>query len=222
MYLFLAPHRELGAELPVRRGLKNSTRDDLLVSLENNAFSDNVTEQTLEQFALLVCQKSVNLTRKAGLLLDISISVSTVNMDSISSHARRALATMLMNAIEYSFYERSSGMLSIHLADLPKQRLRISVSDNGWGPDVVDGTRACRLENLDTFGDLTVTPAYSDGTGMMTALTVDRKRLQEKSATTRTVTSALLSHHARAPRLWSEAVPSDTVSTIESLAVNVL
>jgi len=222
MYLFLAPHRELRTELPAHRGRKNSIRYDLVVSLENNAISNNITEQTLEQFALLVCQKSVNRTRQSGLRLNISLKISTVNMDSISSHVRRALATMLMNTIEFSFYERSSGMLSIHLTDLPKQRLRISVSDNGWGPDVVDGTRACHLENLDKFGDLIVTPAYSDGTGMMTTLTVDRKRLQEKSATARPMKSVLLSHHSRAPQLYPESVRCDTIPKIESLAENVL
>lgn len=222
MYLFLAPHRELRTELPAHRGLKHSIRDDLVVCFVNNTASESATAETLEQFALLVCQKSVNRTRKAGLRLDISLNISTVNMSSISSHARRMLATMLMNAIEYSFYERSSGVISIHLADLPKQRLRISVSDNGWGPDVVDGRRACRLENLDGFGDLTVTPAYSDGTGMITTLTVDRKRFQEKSISSTSVNSVQLSHHAHALRLHPKTAFSASFSKIESLAANVL
>ena len=188
----------------------------------NNPATECSKAETLAHFLLGVCQNSVSRTPKGGLWLDISLNISTVNIESISSHVRRFLATMLMNVIEYSFYERSSGEISIHLADLPKQRLRISAFDNGWGPDAVDGRCACRLENFDTLGDLTVTPAYSDGTGMMTTLTVDRKRLQGKSATARPTKSILLSHCSRALQLCPENLPCNTVPKIESYAGNVL
>ncbi|MBS0988553.1 hypothetical protein JK182_07725 [Acetobacter okinawensis] len=220
MYLFLAPHRAFLAEFSNHLGLKHSMQDHHILCFDNSVDAQSATEQTLQQFARLVCQQSVNRTRKSCLHLDISFNTSVATIVPIASYVRTALATMLINTIEYSFYERSSGVISIHLSDLPQQQLRISVADNGWGPDAVGGTHTAHLKNLDTLGDLTVAAAYPDGTGMMTTLTVDTNRLQEKSATASSVKSDMLPRQTHTERFYPDT--TDTISKIESLTLNVL
>lgn len=181
MDLFLAPHHERGGRSKDSQAPGKLPEGHLASVLRKAMDTGDFTLQALEAFASCVCQETVHCVRKTGLSLRLSFDMPTKNAFSMALPVRNALAEMLANTIEHSFYERSSGTITIQIAELPQRSLRLSIYDNGWGPDVVEGIRAGHLENLRRFGALTVSAACLDGTGMVTTLMIDRNGLQHRS-----------------------------------------
>ncbi len=180
MDLFLAPHRERSGRSKGSQALGKFPEVHLASVLRKATDTGDFSLQALEAFASLVCQETVHCVRKTGLSLRLSLYMSTKSTDAVSRHVRNALAEILANTIEHSFYVRSSGTITIHISELPQHSVRLSISDNGWGPDGVEGIRDSRLANLRRFGALTVSAACSDGTGIVTTLIIDKDCLQHR------------------------------------------
>ncbi|MBS1029728.1 MULTISPECIES: ATP-binding protein [Gluconobacter] len=180
MDLFLAPHHERCGRSKDSQAPGKLPEGHLASVLQKAMENGDFTLQALEAFASCVCQETVHCVRKTGLSLRLSFDMPAKSADAVSRPVRNALAEILANTIEHSFYERSSGTITIHISELPQHSVRLSISDNGWGPDVVEGIRAGRLENLRRFGALTVSAACSDGTGMVTTLIIDKDCLQHR------------------------------------------
>ncbi|MBS1063911.1 ATP-binding protein [Gluconobacter wancherniae] len=196
MDLFLAPRRERDGRSKDSQASGKLPEGHLASDFRKAVDTGDFTLKALAAFASGVCQETVHCVRKTGLSLRLSFDMPAKNAFSMVLPVRNALAEMLANTIEHSFYERSSGTITIRISELPQRSVRLSVSDNGWGPDVVEGSRAGRLENLRRFGALTVSAAGSDGTGMVTTLMIDKDCLQHRSHLQQSLRSGLSSRAA--------------------------
>lgn len=176
---------------------------------------------SLEQFVVAVCNETVNRVRKAELTIILSLNISVREIALMPVRVYIILAEILANTIEFSFYERSSGSISISVSDLPRRSFRVRVSDDGWGPDMQPGPLADWAYRLRTLGRLAIIGASPDGTGMTITMTVNDNPFGETARSIADIDADLLLHRPYLLALLPKIIISPGVPCQTGLSSNI-
>lgn len=157
-----------------------------------------VVGQLLEPFVKSVCHTTISSVRHSDVTIALSVIADSASLALAPDLIRTAVAVMVSDAISYSFYERSSGKITVQVSNPRPACLCIDVSDDGWGLGSMRSQQVRDLKDLSALGKVSVHRMPRPGEGMRARLMVDPAYGQNGLGTQGLLTSALM---ARRPHL---------------------
>lgn len=156
VYYRMVPSRPAGLSLHAARSTPGQT----------------VGRQSLEQFVKSVCQATISSVRNSDVAITLFVVAESASLALAPDLIRMAVAVMVSDAISHSFYERSSGRITVRVTNPNPASLCIDVSDDGWGLGSIRTQRVRDLKDLSAFGKVTVSRMSDPGEGMLARLVI--------------------------------------------------